>query len=397
MNNIRKAINEKLNVEKINEVTKTSNKILKLIYVVLIIVLVYAITLILKEWNLFSILFAIIKVISPFFIGFLIAWLLNPAVTKLNEKGISRPISVILVFVLMLIFIYLFILALIPTLANQINDMVSSIPGLLNELKIFVDNIFNILSDNCLINLSDIKIEFFTSIETWGKTITTALPSTLLNFVQSLVSGLGVIAISFVIGFYMLFNFNNVSAHLINILPRKIKQEAEYLLGEISVVMHKFVNGTLLISLILFVVSIIGFSIIGLNAPVLFAFFCAITNLIPYIGPYLGGAPAVLIGFSQSPLVGIFTLIFVIVVQLLESNFLHPIVIGKKMDLHPVTIMISLLIFGYFFGIIGMIVATPIMAIFKILYIFLDNKYDFFGYTKSKSIKKELSKLKKTV
>ena len=104
-----------------------------------------------------------------------------------------------------------------------------------------------------------------------------------------------------------------------------------------------------------------------------------------------------LVGLSQSPLTGVLVLIFIVVIQGLESTFLHPIVIGKKMDLHPVTIVISLLIFGYFFGIIGMIVATPIVAVLKIIYIYLDAKYDFFGYTKNKSVKKEISKIKNTI
>jgi len=202
-----------------------------------------------------------------------------------------------------------------------------------------------------------------------------------------------ILLIAFVIGFYLLFNFNSASEHLINILPRRIKGDARELLTNISKVLYKFVNGTLLVSLILFVVSVVGFEIIGLDAPVLFALFCAVTNIIPFVGPYIGGIPAVLVGFSQAPVIGILTLVFIIAVQNLEGNFLHPIVIGKQMDLHPVTIVISLLIFEYFFGIIGMVIATPIVAVLKIIYVFLDEKFDFFGYSKDKNVKKEISKV----
>ena len=128
--------------------------------------------------------------------------------------------------------------------------------------------------------------------------------------------------------------------------------------------------------------------------PVLFALFCAITNIIPYIGPYIGATPAVLVAYSQGPLVGTLVLIFIIVYQLVDGNILHPIVIGKQTDLHPVTVMISLLIFGHFFGIPGMVVATPVVAVLKVIYVFLDEKFDFFGYSKEKSIKKEISKIK---
>ena len=132
---------------------------------------------------------------------------------------------------------------------------------------------------------------------------------------------------------------------------------------------------------------------IGLNAPVLFAVFCVVTNIIPYVGPYIGGIPAILVGFTQSPLIGTLILVFIVATQSIEGNFLHPIIMGRKMDLHPVTIVISLLIFEHFFGIMGMVVATPVVAVLKVIYVFLDEKFDFFGYSKEKSVKKEISKV----
>ena len=107
----------------------------------------------------------------------------------------------------------------------------------------------------------------------------------------------------------------------------------------------------------------------------IFGLFCAVTNVIPYIGPYIGGAPAVIVGLSISPMTGICTLIAVVIAQLLESNFLQPLVMGKTMKLHPVTIMIGLLLFGSFFGILGMILATPIIAIIKTILLFINEKF----------------------
>ena len=132
--------------------------------------------------------------------------------------------------------------------------------------------------------------------------------------------------------------------------------------------------------MLLFVVSVIGFSVIGLNAPVLVSFICVITNLIPYIGPYMGAAVAGAIGFAESPLIGILTLVFILVVQTIDGEVLNPLVMSKKMNLSPITIIISLLIFEYLFGIPGMIIATPVVAILKIIYVFLDEKYGFFDF-----------------
>ena len=99
--------------------------------------------------------------------------------------------------------------------------------------------------------------------------------------------------------------------------------------------------------------------------------FCAITDVIPYIGPWIGGAPAVIVGFTIDPMVGVFCLVSVLVCQLLENNFYQPLIMGKTMKLHPVTIMLGLLLFNYFFGMIGMIVATPVIATLKIIFEFI--------------------------
>ena len=169
-----------------------------------------------------------------------------------------------------------------------------------------------------------------------------------------------------------------MSNAFLSLFPKKARSEVTYLLGKLNDSLYGFISGTLWLSLLLFVVSIIGFSIIGLNAPVLISFVCVITNLIPYIGPYMGVAGA--IGFAESPIIGVLTLVFILIVQTIDGQILNPIVMSKKMNLSPITIIISLLIFEYMFGIIGMVIATPVVAILKIIYVFLDEKYDFWGF-----------------
>ena len=347
----------------------------------------------LRTLNIFPIIGTLLGVISPFFIGFIIAWLLNPIVNKLTDHGMKRGLATVIVFVLFLALIYLFCLAVIPSLVSQINDIAKMVPDILDNLKEIVDKIFVKLSTETNIDMSSVKTNFLTYIENFAKNVSTDLPTKIITIVQNLVSGIGKLAVGLVIGFYLLFNFHNFSKHFMNIVPKRFKNSAERLLDEIGSIIYKFINGTFIDCFVLFLISCVGFSLIGLKAPVFFAFFCAITNIIPYIGPYVGGAPAMLVGFTMSPLTGLLTLLFMIVVQTIEGNFLQPMIVGKKLDLKPVTIVISLLIFGHFFGIIGMIIATPIVAILKAIYLFFDEKYDFFGYTKSKDVKKEISKL----
>lgn len=384
---------EKVDTEKLNEAITIGNKILKLTYALIIIALMGGTIFLLRTLNIFPIIGTLLGVISPFFIGFIIAWLLNPIVNKLTDHGMKRGLATVIVFILFLALIYLFCLAVIPSLVSQINDIAKMVPDILDNLKEIVDKIFVKLSTETNIDMSSVKTNFLTYIENFAKNVSTDLPTKIITIVQNLVSGIGKLAVGLVIGFYLLFNFHNFSKHFMNIVPKRFKNSAERLLDEIGSITYKFINGTFIDCFVLFLISCVGFSLIGLKAPVFFAFFCAITNVIPYIGPYVGGAPAMLVGFTMSPLTGLLTLLFMIVVQTIEGNFLQPMIVGKKLDLKPVTIVISLLIFGHFFGIIGMIIATPIVAILKAIYLFFDEKYDFFGYTKSKDVKKEISKL----
>lgn len=375
-----KNVFDKLNIKKLNQILSIGSKILNILYALLIILAIYVISLIAKEWEILRIIGVILKILSPFFIGFFIAWLLNPLVTKLTKKNLSRPVAVIIVFGIVFIVVLLFLLTIVPLLGTQIKDIVAAIPTILSDMKSWAENIFATTSELTLQNLDFAKEKFFAYIEGFGNDLQTNLPTITVKFVSNFISGAGIILLSFVVGFYLLFNFHNVSGHLTDLLPKKWKSDADFLLNSMSETLHKFVNGTLFISLILFIITFIGFSIIGLKAPLLIAFFCAITNLIPYIGPYIGAAAAGLVGFTQSPVVGILTLVFILITQTLEGNFLQPMVMSKRMNLHPVSILIGLLIFGYFFGILGMIVATPIVALLKIIYVFLDNKFGFFAY-----------------
>ena len=130
--------------------------------------------------------------------------------------------------------------------------------------------------------------------------------------------------------------------------------------------------------------STLGYSVIGLSTPLLFGLICGITNIIPYIGPWIGGAICVIVGFTISPMVGIFAALVAFAIQQIDSIILQPLVMGKTMKLHPVTIMIGLLVFGYFFGMIGMIFATPIMAGVKIIINHFDEKFEIMDRLKQK-------------
>lgn len=372
--------NKRLNTRKVNELVKTGNKILNILYILFIILLVYVVSLIFKEWKILGFLGKILSIISPIFIGWFFAWLLNPIVKKLTDKGMNRLFATIIAYLAMVLMIGLILAFTIPSLGTQISDIVTVVPSIVSDIKEWINNIFVKISNLSLENLDSVKNTFMGRIETIATDIETSLPEMAMNFVSSLASGLGKILLSLILGFYLLFDFDKVTAGFISLFPEKSRGEISYLLEKLNDSLYSFISGTLWLSLLLFVVSIIGFSIIGLNAPVLIAFICVITNLIPYIGPYMGAAVAGAIGFAESSTIGVLTLLFILVVQTIDGNVLQPLVMSKKMNLSPITIILSLLIFEYLFGIFGMIIATPAVALLKIIFVFIDEKYNLFGF-----------------
>ncbi len=375
---------ENIDYENLNDVISLSKRILKVLFVIVILAIVLLGIYLCRELKIFDIILNILKVISPLFIGIIIAWLLNPIVKYLNKKGIKRSIASIFVFFMFIIIIYLFFRILLPMLYTQINDFVSLLPSLFLEISNFIHETFAKFS-NSGIDFTTIEENIYSAIEALSVNLTTSLPSTLINFISGLVSSIGTFLIGLVVGFYLLLDFNGAK-QIFEFIPKKYHSNIKDIAKRLNATFRDFVQGTLFISLIVFVVSSIAFTLVGLPSPVLFGLICGITNIIPYIGPWIGGIIAAIIGFTVSPFVGIVTAVICLVIQQLDSIVFQPLIMGKTMKLHPVTIMVGLLIFGYFFGILGMILATPIISAIKVLINYFDDKYDLIVKLKSKEV-----------
>lgn len=370
--------NNELNYKKINEVVTLTNQLLKIFYVVVIIGIIFLGTLVFKEWRIMNFLLKLFKVCSPLFIGIIIAWLLNPIVTWLEKKGFKRVWGSCLIFLSLIGIIMMIILTLIPLINGQLNDVISMIPVVFNGVKDLVNGVFDSLNSIQGVDVTSIENNVFTIIEGFIINTITNLPNSLVNIITSFFSGIGIFLISLVIGFYMLLNFNNINGHFINLFSKKKQYEISKLIERISIQLYNFVQGSLISSVLIFIECIVVFMLIGLKAPILFALFCAITNVIPYVGPYIGAAPALLVGFSQSTPIGILVGVMIMIIQTIDANLVVPLVMSKKLKLHPVSIIVGLLVFGYFFGIGGMILATPIIAVCKELMQFIISKYNLF-------------------
>ena len=352
--------------------TSVGTKILKILYFLVIILAIYVLTLVNKEWGVFRVIWSIIKVISPLFLGILIAYLLNPLIERMSKGKLNRAVSTTIVYVIILALLYLFCSYLFPLLGRQLNDLIKYLPTVFDSINEVTTNLLKKINIDGIngetLNLKKVLMDYLTSL-------TGNMPTKLFTTISSVVSKLGIFLLSLIISFYLLIDFDRAQENIYLFIPKNYRKGTHKLLSEISEQIFSFVRGTGFIALLVFAVSAVCFGVAGLRAAVFFALWNAITNIIPYIGPYIGGVPIVAVAFATDYKLGIVILIVVLAIQLIESYILHPIVMSKTMKLHPVTIIIGLLIFGHFFGIIGMVIATPVTAIIKTIWLFIDDKY----------------------
>ncbi|MBP3766417.1 MAG: AI-2E family transporter [Bacilli bacterium] len=365
---------EDLDIEKVNEAINLLDNILKIAYIFIIIVALFFIIKVFKELQIKYLILVILKILAPLFIGLFIAWLFAPMVKKLQKKGIKRSIGTAIVYIVFIGLLALLVGSIIPILRDQINDFIQTLPSIFDSVKEWVSDILSKMSKIDGFNADVVKSNIFTKMEDFSTSITTILPDKAVGLVKTFISGMGSFVVGLIIGFYLLMGFDNAGELLITLLPKKYQKDTRELGDEINNSLRKFINGAIIDAFFVFVITSIAFMLVGLRAPLLFGLFCGITNVIPYAGPYIGGIPAVIVGFAKSPITGILTLISIVVIQFLEGNFMQPVIMSKTTKLHPVTIIVGLLIFGHFLGIIGMVISTPLIAVLKSIVVFFMDK-----------------------
>ena len=375
----KKELEEVIDKKKINELVSLSKKFVNVAYILLIVLGIYAITILLKEWKLLNFFRTLISIISPLFIGLVVAWLFDPIVTYFTKKKLSRKLSTFIVYLLFLIIIGIILGMIFPLLSDQLTDFAKTIPQIIDSIKNWISDIFSNFKNIEGFDAEGVKNNLFANIEGYAGDLTSSFPTIIVNLVSVLFSGLGVVVVGLIIGFYILISFDNFSDAL-EFLPENIKEDTQNVIEVVNKCLRRFVEGALIDSTLVFIISALCLWMVGLKAPLLFGLFCGITNVIPYAGPYIGGAPAVIVGFSQGMTTGLLTLLVIAIIQFIEGNFFQPVIMSKTTKLHPVTIMLGLLVFGYFWGIIGMVISTPIIAALKALFIYFENKYNFLNF-----------------
>lgn len=370
----RRGKDKEIDITSLNVILKTGKKLINIGYFMAILALIILGTYLLKEWKILVFVKEFLIVISPIFIGILVAWLFDPLVRKLQNKKIPRVLGCIISYIILLGVLFFICYLFIPSLIGQIKDFVKAAPTIFDDLTTFATSFISRFDSNNLVNTKELKKQITEVLSNYGTSLVSDLPKYLLSVGKSLISSGVNFALGLMIGFYLLFDFDKFNENIREFLPKSWRSNYSELSNRINTSLRSYVQGVLLVMLLVFITQSIGLTLAGMEAPMLFALFCAVTDVIPYFGPYIGAIPAVIVGFTISPITGICVIISIVVVQLLENNFYQPLIMGHTMKLHPVTIMLGLLIFQHFFGIIGMVIATPVIACLKVLLLFINEK-----------------------
>jgi predicted PurR-regulated permease PerM len=365
---------EKIDVEGVNSIIHTSKIVLKFVIMGLILGLIIGLFIIIEKTELLKIFVTILSLLVPLFVGWVLAWLVEPLIKLLERKNVNRKLGTTIVYLLFMVVMVLLIVLVVPEFINQLKELISQLPNYLSKVKDFISNLFNRFDTDAL-DIAAIQNDINTQLEKYVTDFTSNGLTGIVSVVTSILSSGLTVGLSLIIAFYFSLGFDKMAKKVNNTLPKTHRNEIINILGQIGDMTRRYVNGTLFSSLIVTIFTFIGLLISGVSSPLLFAIFCGVTNIIPYFGPYIGGIPTIIVGFSISPLCGIVCLVTILLVQMVEGNVINPIIVGKATDMHPITIIIGLIIFGHFFGIVGMVLATPIMGAAKILFNYFNNKY----------------------
>lgn len=319
------------------------------------------------------------KAAVPFIIGVIIAYLLRFAVNPLQNWLVKifkpkkssrwcRVLSIILVIVLVFASVVALLWGLIPGLYENISQLVERMPQYLVSIGNWIDELlvkYDIeLSQQTSVVLEEKLNELAQNI----KDNATNYLSVAGKLLVDIGKGLFNVVIGFMVAFYLLMDTQRFKNLYVRLTKALITDESKYknissFIHECDSIMGRYINGKLLESLIVTIICLIGFMIIDVKYILLMSIIVALTNLIPYFGPWIGAVPVVLITLLENPLKAVYVIAFLVVVQVIDNYIVGPKILGDLLKVRPFWILVGVILGGGTFGFLGMILGAPAIAL----------------------------------
>lgn len=311
-------------------------------------------------------LFAAITFIENLLVSFLLAfvtyYILSPFVGFFERRGLSKVVSTTIPFLLMTLIVVASFQILVPVLGRQFSSLQEDFPKYMAASSSFVEQIenrVNLVMDKIYpINLRE---RFVPSLESFAQ-------STFQNLPALISKSLTILFLAPFLAFFMLLDGRDFVRRLLSLVPNDLFELVIHLNHQISSQMGSFVRARILESGIVGFVIWAGLMIMDFPYALVLAIFAGILNIIPYLGPIIGAAPAIIINFANGGsnmdlfwLLSIYSL-----AQVIDMAVIVPFVVAKIVDLHPVTVILAVIIGAQMMGILGMIISIPVFSALKL-------------------------------
>ncbi|MEK3952003.1 MULTISPECIES: AI-2E family transporter [Psychrobacillus] len=298
----------------------------------------------------------------PLLLGGVLFYLSRPLLKWLESVKFPRWASILSVFAVIGLIGWLFYALIGPPLTKQVNNLVKNTPEIVEDVEQFTKYA---LSQKDLLpeTLQD------TVDDATGKIndIAVSAGSLLFKFIQGVFQGIFVLVLVPFFLVYMLKDHEKFAPFVSSFAKGEKKTWIRKTLADIDDTLRSYIQGQLFVSFLVGLMLLIGYFAIGLEYALLLAIFGMMMNVIPFLGPYISVIPAIIIALTQEPKLAIYVAIIMLVAQQIESNFITPNVMGKSLDIHPLTVITVILAAGNIAGLWGIILAIPTYAVIKVI------------------------------
>jgi predicted PurR-regulated permease PerM len=334
---------------------------------------------IILAYLLLRLLVYINPIVPPLLIAIAVVYLLNPLVSALERRGVPRAAGAGIVYVLFLCIVALVISLLVPVVTRQVGQVIDHFPDYLADAQATISRLAARFGQEPDFRLDAEQVREWLSAGENRQAVTRYLTG-LRSVTNSVISGLIIIVLGPVMAFYLLVDLPRLRRGAMTLIPPGRREEIKGLMDRIGQAVGGFFRGQLLVALFVGVASSIGLWAIGLPYWLLVGMVAGIFNLVPLVGPFIGGGLAVIIALvSGEPLKAVWAALVLLAVQQIDNHLISPNVMGRTVQLHPVVVMLALLVGASFAGLFGMLVVVPLVAMAKIIFLFIWSKYVVYG------------------
>ena len=305
----------------------------------------------------FVFLYVLKDVLIIFLFALIIASAISPFANWLDEKRFPRLLGVLLLYLVILALVVGILSLIIPFVSQDINQLTSTLPQLVAKVSTSLEKVQQ-GSPQYLDFLSEIQ-NILQGFSDYLQQSSQSIIGLIISIFGGVMSAVAILIISF----YLSVTKKGIESFLGSIVPEKYEGYAIDLWKRAELKVGLWLQGQLLLGLIMGLLVYVGLSLMDIKFPLIFGFLAAILEIVPMVGPVLAAIPAIFLAFLLSPVLGLWVIVFYVVVQQLENHLLVPVVLGKTIGLNPVVIIISLLIGQNLAGIPGMILSVPVATI----------------------------------